>query len=166
MGNLRLSTKDTMVYVSSPSHYLLSFDKLSIPVINLPKKAWSKIMFDIGVDSITHEKAEIKGDLDPIYGMYWAWQSGYIQIKIEGNYLAKNQNPQAFQFHIGGTYAPFNTLQTLQLNLDQTDTITIPVALDEFFMEALSIKPYRVMSPKTASITLSKKFSNGILTQK
>lgn len=24
------------------------------------------------------------GDLDPLNGMYWAWNSGYINMKIEG----------------------------------------------------------------------------------
>jgi hypothetical protein len=47
-------------------------------------KSISKITFSAGIDSLTSTAGIQKGVIDPINGMYWAWQSGYVNFKIEG----------------------------------------------------------------------------------
>ncbi|MFN8393764.1 MAG: MbnP family protein, partial [Bacteroidia bacterium] len=42
------------------------------------------IRFALGIDSLTNVSGALGGDLDPTKGMYWAWQSGYINMKMEG----------------------------------------------------------------------------------
>ena len=53
------------------------------------------------------------GVLDPIRGMYWTWQAGYIHWKIEGQFLsgAKSQ----FEYHIGGYRKPYGTAQLVHI---------------------------------------------------
>ena len=51
----------------------------------------------LGVDSITNSEGVHGGDLDPTKGMYWSWQSGYIQFKFEGSFKGKE-----YSLHLGG----------------------------------------------------------------
>ena len=46
---------------------------------------FNKVQFQLGIDSVTNVSGVMGGDLDPSKGMYWAWQSGYINFKLEGN---------------------------------------------------------------------------------
>lgn len=46
--------------------------------------AYNTIKFSIGIDSTTNVSGAIEGSLDPMFGMYWTWQSGYINFKLEG----------------------------------------------------------------------------------
>ena len=41
------------------------------------------------------------GDLDPVHGMYWTWQSGYIQFKLEG-LLRDSAGERKLELHLGG----------------------------------------------------------------
>jgi hypothetical protein len=59
-----------------------------------------------GVDSLTQVSGAMHGDLDPQHGMYWAWQSGYIAVKMEGRYTDATGKSRAFTFHLGGYRTP------------------------------------------------------------
>lgn len=52
----------------------------------------------LGVDSLTNAAGIHCCALDPSNGMYWSWQSGYIQFKLEG----KVKGNQALTLHLGG----------------------------------------------------------------
>ena len=56
------------------------------------------------------------GDLDPTKGMYWAWQSGYINFKMEGSCSQCLATKNNFEFHLGGYQQPFYAMQTIELN--------------------------------------------------
>ena len=70
--------------------------------------------FYLGVDSLTNSNGAMGGDLDPTKGMYWTWQSGYINVKIEGKYSGCNTRNNKFQFHLGGYQNPFQTIQKIE----------------------------------------------------
>lgn len=58
-------------------------------------------MLMLGVDSALNYDGVHGGDLDPIHGMYWTWQTGYIHCKIEGIFeLSGKRVP--LEFHLGG----------------------------------------------------------------
>jgi hypothetical protein len=44
--------------------------------------------------------------------MYWAWNSGYINFKLEGIYERNNQK-KALKYHLGGYAQPFQTAQQM-----------------------------------------------------
>ena len=41
----------------------------------------------LGVDSVLNYNGVHEGALDPINGMYWTWQTGYIHCKLEGKII-------------------------------------------------------------------------------
>ena len=43
--------------------------------------------------------------------MYWTWQSGYINFKIEGRIKTDNKPWQKIEYHIGGYRSPYNCFQ-------------------------------------------------------
>jgi hypothetical protein len=57
------------------------------------------------------------GDLDPALGMYWAWNTGYIQCRLEGNSVSSKGKKGKFEFHLGGYSAPWATDQKVCLEL-------------------------------------------------
>ena len=54
-----------------------------------------------GVDSLLQRGGVMDGDLDPVHGMYWTWQSGYIQFKLEG-LLRDSAGERKLELHLGG----------------------------------------------------------------
>lgn len=75
------------------------------------------ISFTIGVDSLHNVSGANEGDLDPVKGMYWAWNSGYINAKLEGKSAVCKTLHHAFEFHIGGYMPPYSTARKVSLRL-------------------------------------------------
>ena len=65
--------------------------------------------------------------------MYWTWQSGYINFKIEGNSPLCSSSKSKFAFHIGGFQHPFNAIQHIVLDKNSASDITVEIKLDDFF---------------------------------
>lgn len=71
----------------------------------------------IGVDKEHNISGSQTGALDPINGMFWDWNTGYIFFKLEGEY--KNSNTTSLKpitIHVGGFDGPFNCLREASLN--------------------------------------------------
>lgn len=118
------------------------------------------ITFDIGIDSITNSKALLSGDLDPLNGMYWTWQSGFINWKIEGSSPQLTTRNHRFQYHVGGFSSPFNTLQHLTFRLNETSTDhCIVVDLKPFFESSGILNTPEIMSPGLKAVALATIFS-------
>lgn len=100
-----------------------------ITISGIPAGDYEEVKFMIGVDSLksVSDISERQGTLDPAgaaAGMYWAWNSGYIFVKVEGT------SPQAplntftgentVQYHaglFGGMTSPtLNNLKTVTLH--------------------------------------------------
>jgi hypothetical protein len=85
-------------------------EPLLIQVCDNPQKVTipvhcDSIAFTLGIDSIIQEQGPIAGNLDPIHGFYWTWQSGYIHLKFEGNLLHDEKFKETnmpFTLHLGG----------------------------------------------------------------
>tara|TARA_B100000795_G_scaffold249512_1_gene217093 strand:+ start:3498 stop:4265 length:768 start_codon:yes stop_codon:yes gene_type:complete len=105
--------------------------------------------FDIGVDETLNTSGANAGDLDPINGMFWSWQSGYINFKIEGKSPSCNTRKNKFQFHIGGYQKPNKTIRTLVFNLASVkgETLTINLEVDAFFESIYLASQNQVMIP-------------------
>ena len=98
--------------------------------LDIPKRSEiTAIHFTVGTDQQTNESGALDGALDPINGMYWAWNTGYINFKLEGK-----RKGQDFEFHIGGYLAPFPTARevSLELNKPTKRIITIDIDIIQF----------------------------------
>lgn len=107
LSNFELLT-DSGSY-SVPNTYFLvdesdiSSTKLDLP--NVPAGSYKGVRFMVGVDFNRYNDYlanPYTGDLDPVNGMFWNWNSGFIHLKLEGNYSDSSSTSQPFVFHIGG----------------------------------------------------------------
>ncbi len=87
--------------------------KIALP--NIPYADYQAISFTLGVDSL-HNCSGVQNDaLDPVNAMFWAWNTGYIFLKMEG-YAPTSTTPGHFyEYHIGGFRAPNNCIRTITL---------------------------------------------------
>lgn len=124
--------------------------------LNIPSALKFNILrFNLGIDSITTVSGAMGGDLDPTKGMYWTWQSGYINFKIEGTSNLCSNPKKEFQFHLGGYQAPFNTLQYVSLKVSSTDNIEIKLDVHQFMKNIDLAKQDHLMSPNKEAVLLS-----------
>ncbi len=130
-----------------------------ISLSNIYTINYNKIIFNLGIDSTTNVSGAMGGDLDPMKGMYWAWQSGYINVKLEGTSpLCKTRN-NGFEFHLGGYHTPVNALQTIELPLKSSDKIEVFIDLKQLLTNIDLSKTNQLMSPSKEAVELSRKLS-------
>jgi hypothetical protein len=65
----------------------------------------TSIRFDIGVDSSAVSSGVPTGDLDPMLGMFWTWNTGYIFARLEGRSDSAHTAGHRFTWDVGG-YRP------------------------------------------------------------
>jgi hypothetical protein len=153
---------DQLVYKEKNSFHLIdAADNITFNLmINLePNINFNQIKFNVGIDSTTNYGGALGGDLDPTKGMYWTWQNGYINFKIEGKSnlsIAKNKD---FVFHLGGYQNALSTLQTIQLPVQNSQVITINMAIDKWIYEIDLNKQNHIMSPSKEAVILANKLS-------
>jgi hypothetical protein len=70
---------------------------------------YETLTFNFGLDSLINTSGILDGDLDPVNGMYWAWNSGYIHLKMVGKSSLVNTAKNEFEFHLGGYRSPNQT---------------------------------------------------------
>jgi hypothetical protein len=168
ISNVKLLSNDSVLFAENESYHLLDFteNKNSFHVIcNL--KSFTQLSFELGVDSVTNENGVKGGDLDPINGMYWAWQSGYINFKLEGQYSndsklqVENSKHNTFEYHLGGFLAPNNAIQNVNFKMKEkqsknANSINLDLNLDNFFNFVINNQIYKIMSPSNNTVNLSK----------
>jgi len=75
----------------------------------------ASIEFFVGVDSIKNCSGIQTGSLDPMLGMFWTWNTGYVFAKLEGASPSSSLPAHAFTYHIGGFRTGENALKTIRL---------------------------------------------------
>jgi len=114
-------------YTESNSYHLLKQDdptSLNIILNSIPVGSYTGITYLIGVDSIRNVSGAQTGALDPLNGMFWAWNTGYIMAKLEGTSPSANTPGHKFAFHIGGFSGPNNAVKTVTLTFPSPLVIT------------------------------------------
>jgi len=79
--------------------------------------AFQTLSFEIGVDSILNVSGVQTGDLDPLKGMFWTWNSGYIFAKMEGVSDSAHAPAHSFSWDAGGYKSPSNAKRSVQLSV-------------------------------------------------
>lgn len=135
VSNFRFITATGQVYTvpQDSSYFLISEENKSSAfhtLTNIPAGDYTQVKFMIGVDSTrsTMDISKRPGVLDPAEGaadMYWAWNSGYIFVKLEGGSPASTDAQKLFRYHIGLYGGGFNG-GARTLNNTREVTLTIP----------------------------------------
>lgn len=112
------------------------------------------IKFRLGVDSVSSSTGAHTGALDPANGMYWAWHTGYVNLKIEGTCDACPSPKKDFEFHIGGFQSPFNAERVINLKTSNHN-IEISFDIDSLLNEAFSSNQFRIMTPGAAAMRMA-----------
>jgi hypothetical protein len=90
--------------------------------------------------------------------MYWTWQSGYINFKLEGTATNCNARNNKFYWHIGGYLEPFYAIRNVTLDCDSNRPFDLIIQLDELIQEIDISKIYHIMSPSEKSIKIADVF--------
>lgn len=150
ISNLSFWNDSMNVYDFPQKHYLIDLNNLSSLNINfdIPKNiSYKHIKFNVGIDSLTN-MAGAKGQaLDPVNGMYWTWQSGYINFKLEGTSNLCPTRKNKFQYHIGGYQYPYNSLIPIFLKVDKGTDLVLNINIDDILQEVDLKQNHTIMSP-------------------
>ncbi|WP_149839447.1 MbnP family protein [Chitinophaga agrisoli] len=122
ISNFTLTTTTGQEITLPAAYFLVNESSDSTKRITLPQApegTYQRISFMIGVDSIHNMSGAQTGALDPVNGMFWTWNSGYIMAKLEGNSPVSKQPLNLVEFHIGGFKGASNVLRRVQLNFPQ-----------------------------------------------
>ncbi len=87
ISNIQFFKSGRVVFKENNSFHLIdaaqSYSE-TLSVADSEDIRFDEVRFSIGIDSATNTAGVLGGDLDPTKGMYWTWQSGYINFKLEG----------------------------------------------------------------------------------
>lgn len=86
-------------------------------VLPLKPGVYTSLQFTLGVDSALNCSGAQAGALDPMKGMFWTWNTGYIYFKMEGYAAASTADLQRIEYHIGGYRSPFIAARNISLPL-------------------------------------------------
>jgi len=146
IGNIALNTKEKEM--GFPRMYKLIDEADSDSqklILHFPsaylKEEFINLSFILGVDSEHNCSGAQSGVLDPINGMFWTWNTGYIFLKMEGQSAASKSPGHLLEFHIGGYKAPYNCVRQVKLTFKKplmldgvvADTINVKVDLSQLF---------------------------------
>lgn len=152
-------TYDDNTMLSDKNSHLIDFEKPNTTFFTITKNYKKKIKsinFSIGLDSLTSVSGALSGDLDPSNGMYWAWQSGYINMKIEGTSSSCKTRKNRFNFHIGGYLKPYYAMRKIEIPINKLQNqINLTLDLDRFFSEINLKEMNSVMIPGNDAMELA-----------
>ncbi len=118
---------------------------------------YDEVSFTLGLDSSKNVSGELENAYDPLLGMYWAWNTGYINLKIMGESSAVPTNSHEFEFHLGGYRSPFATAQTIQIDLNDQ---YIYFDLEKLFSESINLnKNHHIILPCKDAFLISQGLS-------
>jgi hypothetical protein len=156
--NVQFLNKGKIVFAEKNSVHLIDFTqpkRTQFIIQNSTNVVFDSIKFSIGIDSLYNTLGAMGNDLDPTKGMYWTWQSGYINFKLEGESNVCASHNKEFQYHLGGYQYPFNCLQTVILPSYGATYLNINLAIDKLLTTQNLATQHSVMSPSAKAVTLS-----------
>lgn len=167
VSNIEFYQNHQKVGSFAKEHHLIDLEKPESLILNQPNNIrFNKITFNLGIDSTTNVSGAFGEDLDPTNGMYWTWQSGYINFKLEGkSKLCPSRNNQ-FSFHIGGYQYPFNSLQKISLPVPNSTEINIEIDVETLLKNINLKQTFEVMSPNQKAMEIAKNIVSTFKTTK
>ncbi|MEI6410317.1 MAG: MbnP family protein [Bacteroidota bacterium] len=169
ISSIQLQGKNGAFNETSSYHLIDAEESASMNVVlkNVPAARYKTLIMNVGTDSLANVSGALGGDLDPTQGMYWAWNSGYINVKIEGRSNSCNTLHHGFEFHIGGYLPPNQTVRNVVLPLNQlkikengVTELHIKVDLAKFFNRIQLSKTNQMMIPGKQAAKMANCFVN------
>ena len=165
LHNVELKHEGRLVWASADSHYLFDSSvasRLEIPLSISASTPVDEISFVIGVDSALQVNGAHSAVLDPIQGMYWTWQSGYIHWKLETESL-ESASDSSLTWHVGGYRAPYNSLRVIRYAVNTASTSYLfTVDIRQLISDVWGRVPLSVMSPSVHAMQLADSFQSCI----
>lgn len=147
----RITSIDTLIFYDLADSSTHSFFN------DLNLSNYECVAFTLGLDSSKNVSSELENAYDPLLGMYWAWNTGYINLKIMGESSAVPTNSHEFEFHLGGYRSPFATAQTIQIDLNDQ---YIYFDLEKLFSESINLtNNHHIMMPCKDAFLISQGLS-------
>lgn len=163
ISGIRFLKNKKPVLIEENSYHLIdaSADRsFNLTIPNPNNIIFDQIQFNLGIDSSTNVSGVSGGDLDPTKGMYWTWQSGYINFKLEGLSKPEGITESEFQFHLGGYQFPNNALQTITLDVFNLNVLVIRFDVKSLLDSIDLNRQTNIMSPGAEAVKLSKRIRN------
>ncbi|AWO00425.1 hypothetical protein DLD77_01235 [Chitinophaga alhagiae] len=128
ISNITLVRMDNSEVKLADTYFLVDESKPASRTLQVmaPRGEYRAFSFLLGVDSVRNVSGAQTGALDPVNGMFWSWNSGYIMAKMEGTSPASAAAGQALTFHIGGFRGEYNAVRRISL----VSPISLTVAAD------------------------------------
>jgi hypothetical protein len=167
ISGIRLLRSGNEVWKDSGGFYLIDFldSEKSKVLLKTHSKDFDEIQFTAGIDSSVQVEGVKGGALDPVNGMYWTWQSGYIHTKIEGCYLENNEKTTV-ELHLGGYKTPNSTAISVALkNVVPSAICHIQFDISPLLVTMRQLKINKVMSPGSHAAALSRIWADHITAQ-
>ena len=158
ISDITFFKEGTQVGKSKEKHHLIDAQNSLIykALCTIKKEKFDTITFLVGLDSKTQEKGIQGGVLDPTSQMYWTWQNGFINFKLEGKSSLCPTRKNKFQFHVGGFQEPYATSQEVSLKVKGAAPLVIEVDVASFFNAIDISQTNTVTSPNKNAVMVSK----------
>jgi hypothetical protein len=123
----------------------------------------NKISLLFGIDSAIQVAGVGSGALDPLRGMYWTWQTGYVQWKMEGA-IRVDGLESPLELHLGGFDGATKSQSILSDYLIYPTTNSVIAQWDilPFLAEVVHQKKFGVMSPSPIARDYCRIIANGV----
>lgn len=139
-----LKTTTNQLGKEMESYHIIDAGNASSSTFNFDvnKGDYNALVFYVGVDSLRNVSGAQTGALDPLNGMFWTWNSGYIMAKMEGSSPASTEPSNELVYHIGGFSGANNAIRKVVLNFPNgamntpmggTCTIKLNVDINKWF---------------------------------
>ncbi len=146
ISNIHLTGKQSNY--KSKEVFLLNAAGSDSATFQLKPGIYTELRFMLGVDSILNCSGAQDGALDPLNGMFWTWNSGYVYFKMEGYSTSSTADLQRIEHHIGGYRGINKADRQIELTLKEpivikdgdTKAIFIQVDLDKYWQGKSDIK--------------------------
>ena len=123
----------------------------------------NKISLLFGIDSTIQVGGVGTGALDPLRGMYWTWQTGYVQWKMEGA-IRVDGVESPLELHLGGFDGVTKSQSMLSdyLIYPTTNSVIAQWDISPFLAEVVRRKKFGVMSPSPIAREYCRIIANGV----
>lgn len=173
--NIRLvNSNDNSEIPLEDSYFLVQDgDELSKSIsMAAPEGRYKAVSFLLGVDSLHNVSGAQTGALDPMNGMFWTWNTGYVSVKLEGKSPLSPLPGNLIEYHLGGFKGPDQVNRrislpfpagNLELSAKKSMIVTVKVDVNSFFSGSNEL-PIKANPACTSAGSLARRYSENYAT--